>query len=102
MERPQTLTAPTTNPTTTATTTAYAKSPSAPPSEMPPAVAAMAVRMSTSAVASLTRPSPSRMVTSLDGRPRRLPMLVAATASGGLMTAPRATAEAKLRSGSSQ
>ncbi len=49
---------------------------------------------STRAVASLTRPSPSRIVTMRGGRPSRLPRLVAATASGGATTAPSAIARA--------
>lgn len=72
----------------------------APQTVMLPAVAAMAVRSMTSAVASLTSPSPSRIITSRGGSPSFLPMDVAATASGGLITAPSATAAAKPMSGS--
>ena len=50
----------------------------------------------------MTSPSPSSNVTSRGGRPRRLPIDVAATASGGLMTAPSAIAAGSDRSGSSQ
>ena len=62
-------------------------------------MAATAVRISTRAVASLTSPSPSRIVSRRGGSPSRLPIAVAATASGGLTTAPTATAAAKLRFG---
>ena len=52
----------------------------------------MAVRSSTSAVASLTSPSPSRIDTSRGGSPSRFAIEVAATTSVGLMTAPSAIA----------
>ena len=65
------------------------------------ATAASADLSSTSAVASLTSPSPSRIVSRRGGRPSRLPIEVAATTSVGLMTAPSASAAAKSRSGSS-
>ncbi len=65
-------------------------------SELPGrSIAATAVLSSTSAVASLSSPSPSRMVTTRGGRPSRLPSAVAATASGGATTAPSASATAK-------
>jgi hypothetical protein len=64
-------------------------------------VAATAELSSTSEDASLTSPSPSRMVSSRHGRPSRLPTEVAATASVGLMIAPSASAEARPRPGSS-
>ena len=54
----------------------------------------MAVRRHTSAVASLTSDSPSSIVTTRRGRPIRRAMAVAATASGGATTAPRANAAA--------
>ena len=57
-----------------------------------PAPAAIAVRRATSAVASLKRDSPSRMVTIRRGSPIRRPIEVAATASGGATTAPIANA----------
>jgi hypothetical protein len=63
--------------------------------------AATAEPSSTSEEASLTSPSPSRMVSSRDGRPSRWPTAVAATASVGLMIAPKASAEARPRPGSS-
>ena len=56
--------------------------------------AAIAVRRATRAVASLTRDSPSRMVTTRRGSPIRRATAVAATASGGATTAPRAKATA--------
>ena len=61
----------------------------------------MAVRRHTSAVASLTRDSPSSSVTTRRGRPIRRAMAVAATASGGATTAPSANAAAN-GTGSSQ
>src|SRR5262249_58560381 len=57
-----------------------------------PAIAAIAVRNVTSAVASLKSDSPSRMVTIRLGRPVRRAIAVAATASGGATTAPSAIA----------
>ena len=56
----------------------------------PTDIAAMAVRSATSAVASLSSDSPSRIVTTLRGSPIRRAMAVAATASGGATTAPMA------------
>ena len=50
----------------------------------------MAVRSATSAVASLTRLSPCRIVTIRRGMPTRRAIAVAATASGGATTAPSA------------
>ena len=64
--------------------------------------AAMAVRSATSAVASLSSDSPSRIVTILRGRPIRRPMAVAATASGGATTAPIANDAGQPMPGSSQ
>ena len=60
------------------------------------AIAAIDVRRATSAVASLSSDSPSRMVTIRRGRPMRRPMAVAATASGGATTAPIAKHTAHL------
>ena len=81
---------------------AHAKSSTTPPNDTPfdatPAAspaAARAVRSETSAVASLTSDSPSRMDTRRRGRPIRRPTAVAATASGGATTAPIAKATAK-------
>jgi hypothetical protein len=54
----------------------------------------MDARSTTIAVASLTRLSPSRIVTIRRGRPTRRAIVVAATASGGATTAPRANATA--------
>ncbi len=83
-------------------TDAHAKSSTTPPKDTPfdatPAAspaAARAVRSETSAVASLTSDSPSRMDTRRRGRPIRRPTAVAATASGGATTAPIAKATAK-------
>ena len=59
--------------------------------------AARAVRSATSAVASLSSDSPSRIVTIRRGSPIRRPIAVAATASGGATTAPIATAPAASR-----
>ncbi len=64
-------------------------------------MAAIAVRSITRAVASLTSPSPSRIDTSRGGSPSRFAIEVAATTSVGLMTAPRAIAAPRSRSGSS-
>ena len=71
---------------------------SAPPSPcatMSPA-AASAVRRVTSAVASLSSDSPSRMVVIRLGSPIRRATVVAATASGGATMAPRARANANV------
>jgi hypothetical protein len=56
--------------------------------------AARAVLRATSAVASFTRLSPCRIDTTRRGRPMRRATAVAATASGGATTAPRAKAAA--------
>ena len=56
--------------------------------------ATTAVRYTISADASLTRLSPSRIVTIRRGTPSRRKMAVAATASGGATIAPSATAAA--------
>ncbi len=55
-------------------------------------IATMAILRATRAVASLSRDSPSRMLTRRRGRPMRRPIAVAATASGGAITAPMANA----------
>ena len=65
------------------------------------APAAIAVRSATSAVASLSSDSPSRIVTIRRGSPIRRPIAVAATASGGATTAPIANAAGQPTSGSS-
>ena len=57
-------------------------------------IAATAVFSATSAVASLTRLSPSRIDTTRRGIPTRRAIAVAATASGGATTAPSAKAAA--------
>ena len=58
-------------------------------------MAAMAIRRQVIAVASLTRDSPSRIVTMVRGSPTRRAIEVAATASGGATTAPSANATGK-------
>ena len=90
-DRTHTVMNPATRPIAIATVTAKKKSPTTPQNDTAAAVAATAERNSTSAVASLTRLSPSRIVTSRGGRPSFLPSAVAATASVGLITAPIAT-----------
>ena len=67
--------------------------------EAPRPPAAMAVRRATRAVASLSSDSPSRMVTMRRGRPMLRPIAVAATASGGATTAPRADAAGQVTAG---
>ena len=62
-------------------------------------VAMIAVRRATSAVASLSSDSPSRIVTIRRGSPIRRPIAVAATASGGATTAPIMKAAGQPRSG---
>ncbi len=59
----------------------------------------IAVRRATSAVASLSSDSPSRIVTIRRGSPIRRPIAVAATASGGATTAPIMKAAGQPRSG---
>ncbi len=68
--------------------------PTAPQNENDTAVATIAVRSSTSAVASLRRLSPSRIATTRLDTDRCL-MIDVAMASVGLMIAPRATPQAK-------
>ena len=84
---------PTATPPTAATTKSSPTSATATP---PPAAVAppkaMAVRSATSAVASLSRDSPSRIVTIRRGMPMRRAIAVADTASGGATTAPSANA----------
>lgn len=64
-----------------------------------PPSAATAERSNTSADASFTSPSPSRTASTRDGSPSFLPTEVAATASVGLITAPRASAAGQPMSG---
>ena len=81
---------PTRAPPTAATTKPAATSPAV-------TVLAMATsptRTQVIAVASLSSDSPSRIVTSWRGMPTRRAMVVAATASGGATTAPKANASA--------
>ena len=82
------------NPTTMPANVAHTKLPAACHSENEPASAAKAVRRVTSAEASLKRLSPSSTAMRRGGSPSRLPILVAATASMGATTAPRAMARA--------
>jgi hypothetical protein len=79
-------------PTATPPKTARAKSPATDQTVMVAVavIAAAAVRRDTSAVASLTRLSPSRIATMRRGMPTRRAIVVAATASGGATTAPSA------------
>ena len=88
------MTSATTSPTATPPSAVPTKSSPTPQIETAELVAAIAVRSATSAVASLTRPSPSRTVTIRRGIPTRRATAVAATASGGATTAPTATATA--------
>ncbi len=70
---------------------ARTKSRATPPAlTVDPTAAATATRNSTSALASLIRLSPSRMVMIRRGRPIRRPMAVAEMASVGATTAPKA------------
>ena len=62
-------------------------------------IAAIAVLSATSAVASLTRLSPSRIDTMRRGMPTRRATVVAATASGGATTAPSAKPAASVDAG---
>ena len=64
-----------------------------------PMPAAMDTLRATIAVASLTRLSPSRIVTMRRGSPTLRAIVVAATASGGATTAPSANAAAQPISG---
>lgn len=68
----------------------------------PAVTASSAVRRTTRADASLSRLSPSRTVIRRCGSPSRLPIAVAATASVGLTTAPRATPAANETPGTSR
>ncbi len=86
----QPTTSPISSPPRAATTNSHAMS----NAETDPPMAATATRSSTSAVASLSRLSPSRMVTTRRGMPTRRAIEVAATASGGATTAPSANATA--------
>ena len=82
-------------PMTTPTSAANTNSNSVWPSANEPLIAApTAARYNTSAVASLTRLSPSRIVTIRRGILSRFPMAVADTASGGETIAPSAMASA--------
>ena len=84
---------PTSAPSASASSTPQAKLATASANANPDATAATAVRRSTSAVASLSRLSPSSSVTTRGAMPRRLAMEVA-TASVGLRIAPNATPSA--------
>ena len=73
-----------------------------PASKPLPSATASAVPSATSAVASLSSDSPSRIVTIRRGSPIRRPIAVAATASGGATTAPIARAIGHETPGSSR
>ena len=77
-------------PAVTTSARLMSQKPTAVPSARP-----AATRTSTSAVASLSRLSPSRMVTTRRGSPIRRAIAVADTASGGATTAPSATQAAQ-------
>lgn len=98
--------APTTPPMSTPAATTQTKVPAVASPSRPSCVSAVAIETAvdsrTRAVASLTRPSPSRIVTMRGGSPKRLPRLIAATASGGETTAPSAMASDSATPGSSQ
>ena len=90
---------PTSAPMTTAMTTPQPNAQSAPPTgTLPTAIAATAVRRSTSEVASLSRLSPSSIVTTRGEIPSFFTIEVA-TASVGLRIAPRAIARYRSISG---
>jgi hypothetical protein len=89
-----------TSPTATATPTDQAKAPNVARKEKPSDVPAIAVRSRISALASLSRLSPSRMTATRPGTPRPL-MIPTATASVGLRIAPSATPQPKPRPGMS-
>ena len=76
------------NPTAAPPTEATRKSHPIWSADTPPDTATRAVRSATSAVASLSSDSPSRIVTIRRGKPIRRAIAVAATASGGATTAP--------------
>src|SRR6476619_7630154 len=82
----------TSTPTTTAPTAVRRKSSVTPTTVTAPNDARIAVFRATSAVASLSSDSPSRIVTMPRGSPIRRATAVAATASGGATTAPIANA----------
>lgn len=84
----------TARPTTTPPTAAVRKLTPTSARLTAPAIARMAVRTTTRAVASLKSDSPSRMVTMRRGSPIRRATAVAATASGGATIPPRARATA--------
>ena len=86
--------AATAKPTTTPPTAATAKPAATSPAVTVLAMATRPTRTQVIAVASLSSDSPSRMVTSCRGMPIRRAMVVAATASGGATTAPKAKANA--------
>ena len=83
-------------PIASAASAANTKLRTVPPNRNEPLTTApTAARYNTRAVASLTRLSPSRMVTTRRGIRRRFPTAVADTASGGETMAPRAMASAQ-------
>src|SRR5215217_5780977 len=88
------MTHATARPTSTPPTAARAKSKKTNHTVTVVVSAVFAVLSATSAVASLTRLSPSRIATTRRGIPTRRATAVAATASGGATTAPRQKAAA--------
>lgn len=92
---------PTSSPIASATATDHRNDPTVSHSEKPAAVATIAVRRSTSAVASLNSDSPSRIVTTRPGTPRPL-MIEVATASVGERIAPSASPHRNPSPGMSQ
>ena len=93
--RAQLMTRPVTYPIASPPATAHRKPRLASTSENPVARVATAIRIVTRAAASLKRLSPSSKVMRRSGRPRRRPMLVAATASIGDTAAPSAMASGR-------
>src|SRR3954447_23943206 len=84
------ITQPPANPTAMPPRAIRKKPPAADHKEKPPlTAAAIAKRYATRVLASLTRLSPSSMVTRRRGTPRRWKTVVAAAASGGATIAPR-------------
>ena len=92
-------TQPTPSPTATPTTTASTKSPAIAHGFTTLTIAAMVAFNATSAVASLSRLSPSSTVTSRRGRCNRPAIAVTATVSVGATTAPNANAAASVSDG---
>ncbi len=100
LRRMRCTTQPTTNPTATPPTAASTNIPTPPSTVAPvPAATATNTRNSVSAVASLPRLSPLRMVIMRRGSPSRLPTVSAETASGGATIAPSTNPAGSVRPG---